>query len=140
MRWGFESLGGHGRLPSNRQAAEYGSRMTLRRTGLLVPLLLVACTQATPAAPPPPPPPGPAAFLEFARAAPFGTKDLASGSDETLLSIGALSCEAFDSGLVYGRVVQTLLTTNAKPSSAEADALVRASVVNLCPQHKVQLP
>ncbi len=57
-----------------------------------------------------------------------------------LLGLGNRVCTGLDGGLSYIGIVQALVGTDAKPSSAEADQFARKWVENLCPQHKVKLP
>jgi len=84
---------------------------------------------------------GPAAFVADARAMTFGTKDLASASDEDLLKVGKLVCDGVGThGLDFGRVVQRLVRTDAHPTTAEAMALATSAVLNLCPEHASAIP
>ena len=84
---------------------------------------------------------GPAAFVAQARAMPFGTKDLATASDQELLRVGKLVCDGLGvKGLDYGRVVQRLVRSDACPTPAQAAALVNSAVRNLCPQHANAIP
>jgi hypothetical protein len=84
---------------------------------------------------------GPAAFVVEARAMPFGSKDLAAASDEELLRVGKLVCDGLGiKGLDYGRVVQRLVRSEACPTPAQASALVKSAVRNLCPQHANAIP
>ena len=84
---------------------------------------------------------GPAAFVTEARAMPFGTKDLAAASDGELLRVGKLVCDGLGiHGLDYGRVVQRLVQSDACPTPAQASALVKSAVRNLCPQHANAIP
>jgi hypothetical protein len=79
--------------------------------------------------------PRPAAFVAQARAMSFGTKDLAAASDGELLRLGKVVCDGLGiEGLGFGRVVQRLVQSEARPTTAEATALVRSAVRNLCPQ------
>jgi hypothetical protein len=84
---------------------------------------------------------GPAAFVAEARAMTFGTKDLASASDTELLKVGKLVCDGLGiHRLDFGRVVQRLVRSDACPTTAEATAMVRSAVRNLCPQHASEIP
>jgi uncharacterized protein DUF732 len=84
---------------------------------------------------------GPAAFVAEARTMPFGTKDLAAASDRELLRVGKLVCDGLGiKGLGYGRVVQRLVRSDACPTSAQASALVKSAVRNLCPEHADAIP
>jgi hypothetical protein len=77
---------------------------------------------------------GPAAFVAEARAMSFGTKDLAA-SDGELLRLGKVVCDGLGiEGLGFGRVVQRLVQSEARPTTTEATAFVRSAVRNLCPQ------
>ena len=78
---------------------------------------------------------GPAAFVAEARAMSFGTKDLAAASDGELLRLGKVVCDGLGiEGLGFGRVVQRLVQSEARPTTTEATAFVRSAVRNLCPQ------
>jgi hypothetical protein len=84
---------------------------------------------------------GPAAFLAEARAMPFGTKDLAAASDRELLRLGKVVCDGLGTkGVGVRRVVQRLVQSDACPTTAEATALVRSVVRNLCPEHAGAIP
>jgi Protein of unknown function (DUF732) len=84
---------------------------------------------------------GPAAFVAEARTMPFGTKDLAAASDRELLRVGKLVCDGLGiKGLGYGRVVQRLVRSDACPTPAQASALVKSAVRNLCPEHADAIP
>jgi hypothetical protein len=77
----------------------------------------------------------PAAFVAEARAMSFGTKDLAAASDGELLRLGKVVCDGLGiEGLGFGRVVQRLVQSEARPTTTEANALVRSAARNLCPQ------
>lgn len=117
----------------------------------LLPVLLIlaaGCSsgsaKATSPSPTPSPTPsltGTAAFLAFAHTATFGSKDFFSTEDDPLLNLGNSACEGFSSnGLSYGRVVQGFVESNAHPSTAEAEAFVRAAVTDLCPEQSSNLP
>ncbi len=84
--------------------------------------------------------PGPQAFLDYAHGASFGKKDFATASDDALLTVGGTACDGLADGLPFGRVVQGLLQTDAKPTLAEADEFTRQAVTNLCPEHEGELP
>jgi hypothetical protein len=84
---------------------------------------------------------GPAAFVAEARAMTFGTKDLASASDEDLLKVGKLVCDGLGiNGLDFGRVVQSLVRSDAHPTTAQGRAFVTSAVRNLCPEHASAIP
>ena len=79
---------------------------------------------------------GPVAFVAQARAMTFGTKDLAAASDGELLRLGKVVCDGLGiEGLGFGRVVQRLVRSEARPTTTQATALVRSAVRNLCPAH-----
>ena len=89
----------------------------------------------------PPTAAGPTAFVAEARTMTFGSKDLTSASDEELLKVGKLVCDGLGiKGLGYRRVVQRLVRSDACPTPAQAAALVRTAVRNLCPQHANAIP
>jgi hypothetical protein len=80
--------------------------------------------------------PGPAAFVAEARAMTFGNKDLAAASDSDLLRLGTVACDGLGiERLGFGRVVQRLVRSEARPTTPEATAFVRSAVRHLCPQH-----
>ena len=116
----------------------------------LLPVLLIltaGCSSGAAKATPSPTPSstqaltGTAAFLDFAHTATFGDRDFASTEDDPLLSLGNNACEGFSaSGLSFGRVVQGFVESNAHPSTAEAEAFVRAAVTDLCPELASNLP
>jgi hypothetical protein len=84
---------------------------------------------------------GPAAFVAEARTMAFGTKDLAAASDKELLKVGKLVCDGLGiKGSDYGRVVQRLVRSDACPTPAQAAALVKSAVRNLCPEHADAIP
>jgi hypothetical protein len=84
---------------------------------------------------------GPAAFVAEARAMRFGTKDLAAASDRELLQLGKVVCDGLGiRGVGFRRVVQRLVQSDACPTTAEATALVRSAVRNLCPEHAAAIP
>ena len=84
---------------------------------------------------------GPVAFVAQARAMTFGTKDLAAASDGELLRLGKVVCDGLGiKGLDYGRVVQRLVRSDACPTPAQASALVKSAVRNLCPEHANAIP
>ena len=119
----------------------------LRAVVAVVVLALVGCS-STPKSTAPTPAPtataaaaGPSAFLAFARAASFGSKDFSLATDAQLLDIANLACdEGLGAGLPFGRVVQGYVESNAKPSTPEAEAFARAAVTNLCPEYAAQVP
>jgi hypothetical protein len=80
--------------------------------------------------------PRPAAFVAEARAMTFGTKGLAAASDSDLLRLGTVVCDGLGiERLGFGRVVQRLVRSEARPTTPEATAFVRSAVRHLCPQH-----
>lgn len=84
---------------------------------------------------------GPATFVAEAKAMGFGTKDLASASERELLQLGKVVCDGLGiKGVGFGRVVHSLVRSDACPTTAEATALVRSAVRNLCPQHAGAIP
>ena len=79
---------------------------------------------------------GPGPFVAEARAMTFGNKDLAAASDGELLRLGKAVCDGLGiEGLGFGRVVQRLVRSEARPTTTQATALVRSAVRNLCPAH-----
>jgi hypothetical protein len=79
---------------------------------------------------------GPVPFVVEARAMTFGTKDLAAASDEELLRLGRVVCDGLGiESLGFGRVVERLVQSEARPTTTEARAFVRSAVRNLCPEH-----
>lgn len=84
---------------------------------------------------------GPPAFVAAARAITFGNKDLAAASDRELLRLGMVVCDGLGiEDLGYRRVVQRLVRSEARPTTAEATAFVRSAVRNLCPAHASAIP
>jgi hypothetical protein len=80
-------------------------------------------------------------FVAEARAMTFGTKDLAGASAGELLRLGRVVCDGLGiEGLGFRRVVQRLVGSEAHPTTAEATALVRSAVRNLCPEHASAVP
>ena len=79
---------------------------------------------------------GPGPFVAEARTMTFGNKDLAAASDGELLRLGKAVCDGLGiEGLGFGRVVQRLVRSEARPTTTQATALVRSAVRNLCPAH-----
>ena len=79
---------------------------------------------------------GPGPFVAEARTMTFGNKDLAAASDGELLRLGKVVCDGLGiEGLGFGRVVQRLVRSEARPTTTQATALVRSAVRNLCPAH-----
>ena len=79
---------------------------------------------------------GPAAFVAEARALTFGSKDLAAASDGELLRLGKVVCDGLGiEGVGFGRVIQRLVQSEARPTTTEARGFVRSAVHNLCPEH-----
>lgn len=85
---------------------------------------------------------GEGAFLAFAHAASYGTKDFASAPDSALLSIGQSICKALGAtpSVDYPDVLRGLTTASGGPSQGEADTFARAAVANLCPQYDSHVP
>jgi hypothetical protein len=84
---------------------------------------------------------GPVAFVAQARAMIFGTKDLAAASDGELLRLGKVVCDGLGiEGLGFGRVVERLVRSEARPTTTEATALIRSAVRNLCPAQASAVP
>jgi hypothetical protein len=122
----------------------YGAGMTKAWTVGLA-LVLTACGGdqggSTEAAPPAAPSPGPQTFIDTVRGQSFGTADLASAPEASLLSLGNLACTGLEGGTMsVGEVVQGYVESDAKPTTAEAEAFTRAAVTNLCPAQAAQLP
>jgi hypothetical protein len=71
----------------------------------------------------------------------FGTKDLAAASDGELLRLGKVVCDGLGiEGLGFGRVVERLVRSEARPTTTEARAFVRSAVRNLCPAQASAVP
>jgi Protein of unknown function (DUF732) len=84
---------------------------------------------------------GPVAFVAQARAMTFGTKDLAAASDGELLRLGKVVCDGLGiEGLGFGRVVERLVRSEARPTTTEATGFVRSAVRNLCPAQASAVP
>jgi hypothetical protein len=84
---------------------------------------------------------GPVPFVAEARAMTFGTKDLAAASDGELLRLGKVVCDGLGiEGLGFRRVVERLVRSEARPTTAEARAFVRSAVRNLCPAQASAVP
>lgn len=110
----------------------------MRRTGLAALLLLTACGGSEPE---PVAQPGPDTFITEARAMNFGNAELRAMPEDRLLSLGNLACTGLSNGtLTIGQVVEGYVTSDAKPTTAEAEGFTRSAVRNLCPQHAKQLP
>ena len=78
--------------------------------------------------------PGP--FVAEARAMTFGAKGLAAASNAELLGLGKVVCDGMGiEGVGFGRVIQRLVQSEARPTTIEAGAFVRSAVRNLCPEH-----
>ena len=89
------------------------------------------------------PVPGPGArttFLDFARSADFGARNLADATDEQLLSIGEEVCGRLDEGLSWNEMTQELTELEGKPLLSQADVFSRSAVNNLCPQFVEKIP
>lgn len=80
---------------------------------------------------------GPQAFLDDVAAAGFGTKD---ATDPAFTSVGNTACQGLADGVSYGQQVQAFVESDAKPTQAQAETLVRAAVRELCPEHAGMLP
>src|SRR5215207_1449642 len=79
---------------------------------------------------------GPGPFVAEARAMTFGTKSLAAAPNAGLLRLGTVVCDGLGiEGVGFGRVIQRLLQSEARPTTTEARAFVRSAVRNLCPEH-----
>lgn len=88
-------------------------------------------------------PPGPDAFVEWARTASLGTKDLEAATPDQLLGVGNSMCAVLSSSASYGVAIQDAVNgidPDAGITTTEMEAWMRASVANLCPQHKDMLP
>jgi hypothetical protein len=80
--------------------------------------------------------PRPGPFVAEARAMTFGTKGLAAASNAELLRLGKVVCDGLGiEGVGFGRVIQRLVRSEARPTTTEARAFVRSAVRNLCPAH-----
>ena len=80
-------------------------------------------------------------FVADAKALTFGSKDLAAASDGELLRLGTVVCDGLGiEGLGFGRVVERLVRSEARPTVVEARALVRSAVRNLCPAQASAVP
>ena len=87
--------------------------------------------------------PGPGSkttFLDFARSAQFGARDLASATDEELLSIGEEVCGRLEDGLSWRDMTEELTELEGKPLLSQADVFSRSAVNNLCPQFVERIP
>ena len=70
----------------------------------------------------------------------FGNRGLAAASDGELLRLGKVVCDGLGiEGLGFGRVVQRLVRSEARPTTTQATALVRSAVRNLCPAHAIAI-
>jgi hypothetical protein len=88
------------------------------------------------------PGPGLPSFLAEVRAMDFGNKDMADPSPEAqdaLIELANLVCEGIPD-IGYGRVVQGIVESDAKPSPQEATEFVHAAVRNVCPEYQSSLP
>jgi hypothetical protein len=80
-------------------------------------------------------------FVAEVRVMTFGTKNLAAASEGELLRLGRVVCDGLGiEGLGFGRVVERLVESEARPTAVEARALVRSAVRNLCPAHVSAVP
>jgi hypothetical protein len=86
------------------------------------------------------PAPGLPAFLAEVRKAGLGTKDMdAADNQNAIIQFGNTICEGIgDFG--YGKVVEVVQTSEAKPTPEQSSTFVRAAVENLCPEHRDLLP
>jgi hypothetical protein len=93
----------------------------------------VATTTTLPAA-------GAPLFLAEVTQSGLGDKDLADPTTRNVVvELGNITCEGVgDFG--YGRAVQGILESDAKPTPEEASTFVKSAVNNLCPQYKDLLP
>jgi hypothetical protein len=83
----------------------------------------------------------PASFVAEVRVMTFGTKDLAAASDGDLLRLGKVVCDGLGiEGLGFGRVVQRLVRSEARPTTTEATTFVRSAARYLCPEHAGAIP
>lgn len=80
---------------------------------------------------------GPSAFLADVSASGFGGKDT---SDPAFVSVGNVACQGFADGTSYGMQVEAFVTSDAKPTRAQAEALIRSAVRNMCPEYSAMLP
>lgn len=80
------------------------------------------------------------AFLAEVRKAGLGTKDMAAADNQNaIIQFGNTICEGIgDFG--YGKVVEVVQTSEAKPTPEQSSAFIRAAVENLCPEHRDLLP
>jgi Protein of unknown function (DUF732) len=79
---------------------------------------------------------GPGPFVAEARAMTFGTKNLAAASNTEMLRLGKVVCDGLGIESVgFGRVIQRLVQSEARPTTTEARAFVRSAVRSLCPEH-----
>jgi hypothetical protein len=123
--------------------------MTPRRWAgvLAVPLLFLAACSGGGNRPSPTPSPtpastttptsGPQVFIADISAAGFGDKDT---SDPAFLAVGNTACQGLAAGVSYGQQVQAFVESDAKPTQAQAETLVRSAVANLCPENAGMLP
>ena len=84
---------------------------------------------------------GPGPFVAEARTMTFGTKDLAAASDADLLRLGKVVCDGLGiEGLGFGRVVERLVRSEARPTTTEATGFVKSAVRNLWPPQASAVP
>jgi hypothetical protein len=130
------ALAGCGGTTSPAPKAAHAPTVTVTVTGP-APVATAEVTASTS----PPMTPGPAAYLAWARSAPFiAKKFLASERTEAnLLGVGKTLCKgepwSFDDAV-------WLLTSGGEraPSQVEAEEMVKQAVTNLCPQNQSLVP
>ena len=83
---------------------------------------------------------GPEAYLVWAKAAAFGTKDFAAATDDQLMGVGNEVCGVLSTQPSFGNAVQLMVKMGGNPSVGEAEALVKEAVLDLCPQYKSLVP
>jgi hypothetical protein len=80
---------------------------------------------------------GPQAFLADISRSGFGMKDT---HDPAFVNVGNTACQGLADGVSYGQQVQAFTESDAKPTAAQAETLVRSAVRNLCPEYQAMLP
>lgn len=80
--------------------------------------------------------------MEWAHAAEMGDKDLAAATDDQLLSIGNQGCSLMESAPSFGWSVQELgkALKDIGATTGQVEAMLRQSVLNLCPQYSNLVP
>jgi hypothetical protein len=62
-----------------------------------------------------------------------------SENQDAIIGLGNTICDGIgDFG--YGKVVEVVQTSEAKPTTEQSSTFVRAAVENLCPEHRDLLP